>query len=240
MAPGSDAAAGPDHLGPLADHGPTGREDAAGPRLDGAQPAGDGAAGFCADNGDCLATQYCHLGQGCVASGAKMGTCAPRPQLCPEVLVPVCGCDGQDYDSPCQAHGQGTNVAHAGPCEADPACSGVTCRLVNDCCTCHASRAITAPPPCPQTCLQPTCQGWGLSNPSSYCVGGQCLVTGDHQCTSDGDCRKVDECCFCLAWPRDRQPPSCVGDCNQGRCTAAGLQSARPRCRAGRCVLQAP
>lgn len=44
------------------------------------------------------------------------GTCEVCPQACPEVLDPVCGCDGATYDNGCDAAAFGIDVKHAGSC----------------------------------------------------------------------------------------------------------------------------
>jgi predicted secreted protein len=46
----------------------------------------------------------------------QMGKCQTQPQFCPEVFMPVCGCNGKDYSNGCFANAAGTSVAHAGNC----------------------------------------------------------------------------------------------------------------------------
>lgn len=45
-----------------------------------------------------------------------MGLCAPRPVACPDIFMPVCGCDGVTYDNACAANAAGTDAATLGPC----------------------------------------------------------------------------------------------------------------------------
>lgn len=65
----------------------------------------------------CLGTEWCDYPDGWVCGGTDgLGTCRTRPSVCPPVIQPVCGCDGQTYQSPCDAYGAGTDVAADGPC----------------------------------------------------------------------------------------------------------------------------
>src|ERR1041384_6055967 len=44
---------------------------------------------------ECRANQYCAtLKVGRCPDKASYGVCTARPQLCPQVVAPVCGCDG--------------------------------------------------------------------------------------------------------------------------------------------------
>jgi hypothetical protein len=70
----------------------------------------DAGAG-CRDNSACAAGTYCAAS---ACGGA--GTCAPRPEVCPGIYAPVCGCDGRTYSSACVAGSQGVNVARTGEC----------------------------------------------------------------------------------------------------------------------------
>jgi len=65
--------------------------------------------GGCVNNTDCTPSSlYCAKAAG---DCAGIGSCAPRPQACPDVDSPVCGCDGRTYDNACVASRLGVNVA---------------------------------------------------------------------------------------------------------------------------------
>lgn len=70
----------------------------------------------CSLNGDCVAGEYCHVDD-CNDDPRIVGRCRPRPQDCPAVVDPVCGCSGITYANECEAHRERDNVAHIGQCE---------------------------------------------------------------------------------------------------------------------------
>ena len=48
----------------------------------------------------------------------QFGVCRPRPDFCPEVYIPVCGCDGETYGNFCDAARNGVDVASEGECRS--------------------------------------------------------------------------------------------------------------------------
>ena len=85
----------------------------------------------CRDNSECVEGQYCALDDSC----ENPGQCLDRPETCEPVSEPVCGCDGEDYGSPCEAAQAGSRVAAFGACEcetnsdcaSDEFCDGEVC-----------------------------------------------------------------------------------------------------------------
>ncbi|MBW2734383.1 MAG: hypothetical protein JRH20_18505 [Deltaproteobacteria bacterium] len=69
----------------------------------------------CTSAANCEDGQYCFM-ENCGQSREGIGTCKPRPDLCPEVSDPVCGCDGRLFDNSCKAAQHNMNVAHRGAC----------------------------------------------------------------------------------------------------------------------------
>ena len=81
----------------------------------------------CRSNDDCLSNQYCDQGDVCARS---TGTCKERPTNCPELFDPVCGCDGQNYDTACFANAAGVQVSAEEVCDCD---FNVDCDLADFC-----------------------------------------------------------------------------------------------------------
>jgi predicted secreted protein len=84
----------------------------------------------------CPAGSYCEFeaNQAC-GFADQQGKCVTKPDVCPDPFIPVCGCDGKDYDNACFANAAGTSVAHAGQCaQAGTPCGNGTCGAGMVCC----------------------------------------------------------------------------------------------------------
>lgn len=79
-------------------------------------PTAEGCTGTCTKSSD-----YCDYAAdaACGETGAK-GTCKAKPQDCPSVEKPVCGCDNKTYSNECKAHAAGVSVMRDGACQSGP------------------------------------------------------------------------------------------------------------------------
>ncbi|MDB4942090.1 MAG: hypothetical protein JWP97_1624 [Labilithrix sp.] len=66
----------------------------------------------------------CNAGQFCSWKATDIcgafdagGVCSYRPQMCPQIYLPVCACDGQTYSSACHAAAAGASVSSLGACK---------------------------------------------------------------------------------------------------------------------------
>jgi len=65
----------------------------------------------------CKANEWCNFpSSNRCGIGDQFGVCRARPQLCPQYVLPVCGCDGKSYNNACEAARAGSDVAHADRC----------------------------------------------------------------------------------------------------------------------------
>ncbi len=105
---------------------------------------------------ECAANEECPKGQFCrfetykepelTCGGAGPGTCEPTPEFCyilmsEEQTMPIrrvlCGCDGQEYRSECEAHRVGVSIMKYESCEPPPpTCQETGCKEGDICMMC--------------------------------------------------------------------------------------------------------
>lgn len=145
----------------------------------------DAGPSGCTSNADCAGTDYCQLP---LAACSGVGRCNVRPTICPDVINPVCGCDGSTYDNACEAAATGNNVASRG------ACGTMTC---------------TTPPPRGCCYEDADCTSSVVGRPQR-CEGGVCpsaagvcvptsLAPG--RCWADMDCAPGETCMGAIICP---------------------------------------
>ena len=60
---------------------------------------------------------FCKLEDGaCRTTADVAGTCREIKPFCTREYAPVCGCNAKTYPNTCEAHADGTSVAHKGAC----------------------------------------------------------------------------------------------------------------------------
>ena len=70
----------------------------------------------------CTGATFCDFPSDSCGIADEEGTCSPRPDECPTIHAPVCGCDGATYGNSCVAHSSGVDVLHDGPCSGGGIC----------------------------------------------------------------------------------------------------------------------
>ncbi len=176
----------------------------------------------CRANAQCPAASYCSKAAGqCDAAGQ----CRERPQACPDVIAPVCGCDGRSYGNACEAAAAGVNVARDGRC----ACVTVQCQRgfvpadrdgdgcpetclarCETACDCAQNPDLRFSDTCPLLC--PNCGNFWQCE-KGLCVE-QCGMIPPDPCPEPLGCRTNDECtadAYCAGPAGEcRAPGRCV------------------------------
>jgi hypothetical protein len=141
----------------------------------------------CNADADCGSNQFCECRAGtCSKTG---GTCVAKPRVCPDIVAPVCGCDGTTFTNDCVRRGAGACKAHDGGCVSPTCQTDLDC---NDGNFCTVDRCMNGQ--CEHGCI---CVGPGggasCCGPGPLCVSTT-TTTMPPACTSDAQCDDGDAC----------------------------------------------
>lgn len=156
-------------------------EDA--PTSDSGDDAGEPTACGARLGDTCSPNEYCDFPDDICGAADGTGVCRARPEGCPDVYMPVCGCDGTVHGNGCEANSAGSDVNRIGSCtppEGTFACGFRFCSTTQYC------RVIiddTGMPPAFECAEFPVCSVNDCSCVAGEACGEMCDTNDDGNVT---------------------------------------------------------
>jgi hypothetical protein len=147
--------------------------------------------GMCSSNIDCESSEYCNKTDG---NCNGMGKCESKPDICPTLYDPVCGCDGNTYPNECTAAVNGVSVDHKGECKQASCWYNEMCGEGYYCYFRDCALETGICEPRPDACIDlwdPVC-GCDGKTYSNACYAAAAGVSVDYE----GECKPVSHDCF--------------------------------------------
>lgn len=149
----------------------------------------DGFAGI-----PCDPNEFCLHPIGTCDVSDQQGVCVPVPNACPDIYLPVCGCDGLTYGNACDAIMAGVQIDHEGECAqvcggiiGIPCDPGEFCKTpIGACCCDQFGVCTTIPFGCPDV-WDPVCGCDGVTY-GNACEADAAGVSVDHVGTCEIIC----------------------------------------------------
>ena len=142
-------------------------------------------SGCSPSNPTCSKSQYCDYPNNSCGENSSTGTCKSKPNGCPRIYDPVCGCDDMTYSNDCVAHSKGVDVAYDGKCQTSgQSCGGTTCTKQQYCdysgTNCSGSGTCKAKPQVCPSIYDPVC-GCDDMTYSNECKAASAGVAVQHK-----------------------------------------------------------
>ncbi|MFO0755656.1 MAG: Kazal-type serine protease inhibitor domain-containing protein [Byssovorax sp.] len=142
----------------------------------------------------CSTGQFCDYPVGACSESSPTGSCKEAPNSCPDLIAPVCGCDGKTYDNACKASQAQVSISANGECACGgpaqiPCEEGRYCELaVGACLGASPTGTCKTPPSSCSAVESPVCGCDGKTYPN-VCIAAQnkMSVTGTQTCTTVPD-----------------------------------------------------